>query len=327
MFIAWVCEGLEAPLRMWLIALLCLQASPAVAQDASVSAAAINRTPDVRPDLQGVWYAYFITPMERPDGVTSLIVAEDEASEVIGKLSESLEPGAVYDPDLDHFIPDSLLSVGGELRSSWVVQPADGRLPFTTLAQRFAWKSGFDNPEDRPGAERCVSGLGHAPLRAISFVIPHQIVQTPEAILIVTEDIDPGRIIDMTGRSTPSSIRTRAGYSRGRWDGDTLVVETDHFAARDPKGLLTRESALLSEGSRVVERFRLLSPNEILYQFTVEDPALYSEPWLAEYTLKRGDQHVYEYACHEGNSSMVSILRAARMGRQTNPVPTSAAPP
>ncbi|MGH6754581.1 MAG: hypothetical protein ACREDP_20700 [Bradyrhizobium sp.] len=278
------------------------------------------RTADGHPDLQGVWAGHFMTGLERPDDVKDLIVPADQAADIIAKLSWT--PKGVYDPDVDYFMPDKLLSVSGTLRSSWIVEPGDGQLPVTALAKSALEKSedlsdfGFDNPEERPTSERCVTGLGYPPLHDISIVIPYLIVQTPGAIVMVSEDTDPARIIHMTGPAPPEVIRSRAGYSAGHWDGDTLVIETTHIAADDPAGVLERGGMVLARGSHVTERLALQSDTELLYQFTIEDPSFYHQQWRAEFVLLRQDGHVYEYACHEGNGSMVNILTAARLGRQ-----------
>ncbi len=302
-----------------------LSGSTAFAQVSASPPKAIPRQADGHPDLQGVWDADFITQLERPDGVDALGVTPDKVAEIVTKLTHT--PKGVYDPDNDYFKPSKLLAVNGALRSSWLVEPADGRLPYTALAKAAldaaekAFKSGYDNPEERPASERCISSLGHPPLQAISAVIPSQIVQTPEALIVWTEDTDGARIIHLTGASPPDAIRTRAGYSAGRWEGDTLVVETTHFTAHDPGGALLRDSIVLGRGSRITERFSLQSDGDLLYQFTVTDADLYDRPWLAEYTLMRKPDHVYEYACHEGNRGMINILKAARVGRQRPPAP------
>ncbi len=283
-------------------------------------------TADGHPDLQGVWAGDFITQLERPDGFSTLIVEPDKAAELAKKLTTT--PDGVYDPDNDYFRNSKLLMVDGTLRSSWLVEPTDGQMPYTALAKaafdrdETLSETSFDNPEERPSAERCVSGLGHPPIHGISIVIPYQIIQTPDAILVVAEDTDAGRIIHLRGDPPPDAIRSRAGYSAGRWEGDTLVVETTHLAADDPSGALYRDAIALSEGSRVIERFTLQSDSELRYQFSVVDPALYDRPWLAEYSFSRLDDRVYEYACHEGNFAMPSILRAGRMGLQKLPKKT-----
>ena len=291
-------------------------AACALAPNALAQAHAPPRTPDGRPDLQGLWVAETVTPMQRPKDFKSLVIAPEDAAAAAKKMLE--DPGEIYDPEFDSYHSTALLSVNGEFRSSWIVAPADGRLPLTTLARAAMDREGpqFDNPEERDPAERCVDSLAHPPIRAVNVVIPYLFVQTPDAFVITAEDMDPTRIVDLAGRPHPSVIRTRTGDSNGRWDGDTLVIETNAFAAVDPAGLLFRNAAPVSEGSRVIERLRLISPNAILYQFTIEDPALYTAPWLAELTLTRTSGLFLDYACHEGNGALVSILQAARLGRQ-----------
>jgi len=273
------------------------------------------RTADGHPDLQGVWVADFITPLERPEKIAALVIPPEKIAETVKAMKS--DPGKVYDPDFDYFAPDTLLTIDGEARASWVIAPDSGRLPMTALARSAVkYDNGFDNPEERPGSERCVSGLGYPPMHAISAVIPSQIVQTPTAIVLVTEDTDSTRIVDLSGKQHLDAIRTRMGSSSGRWDGDTLVVETTRFSAPDPAGVLMRDAVALSEASRITERFTLISRDELLYRFTVEDPALYDRPWLAEYMMKRIPGRLHEYACHEGNRAMENILTAARLGKQ-----------
>lgn len=278
--------------------------------------AQIPRTADGRPDFQGLWVAESVTPMERGDDFKSLAIAPEDAADAIKKMTQ--DPGKVYDPEFDSYNSRKILTVNGELRSSWIVTPADGKLPITKLADAAMSfeRPRFDNPEERDIAERCLDGLSYAPIRAVSVVIPYLFIQTPDAFVIASEDMNPARIVDLAGRPHPAIISSRSGDSNGRWDGDTLIIETDNFTATDPRGLLFRDAAPVSQGSRIIERLRLISPDEILYQFTIEDPALYSAPWLAELTIHRTEDVFLEYACHEGNYSMASILTAARMGRQ-----------
>ncbi len=289
----------------------------AMVQPAHAQAADMPRTPDGRPDLQGFWVAAFITPMERPDGFDALIVPPERVAEAVKEMTPEIDE--VVDPEI-YFnpFPTNLLEMNGAFRSSTIIEPADGKLPFTALAQAAIkqYDNAFDNPEERPGAERCVDSLIHPPLQAISLLIPIQIVQTPAALFLLTEDIDPGRLVSMNAAPQPEIIRTRSGQSRGRWDGDTLVIETDHFAVEQPTGIEWRNAALITEDSRTIERFRALSADSLLYQFTVEDPSLYKQPWLAEFIVTRTQRPVYEYACHEGNHGIMNILGAARLGKQ-----------
>lgn len=305
---------------------MALIVSPA-ALPAFAQSAVIPRTADGKPDMQGYWSAESLTPLERPDGFTALVIPADQAAAAVEKMMPKF--GEVYDPELEYNFPRVLMQMNGEYRSSLIVEPADGKLPYTSLAratiERF--KNNFDDPEMRPGPERCVDSFNHPPIRPVGHLVPYQVVQTPGAIMIAAEDMDPARIIRIGEASTPAAIRTRAGIAKGRWDGDTLVVETDHIDVTHPYGVLWRDAALVTEDSRIIERFRPLTADSILYQFTVEDPSLYTAPWLAEYVLTRNARPAYEYACHEGNHSLIGILTAARMGRQEPPAKPAATPP
>src|SRR5262249_9738975 len=146
--------------------------------------------------------------------------------------------GKVYDPDFDQPVAkiDKLLEIDGKLRSSLLIEPADGKLPVTALAKAAEARRSelrklfYDNPEERADGERCVGSVGDPPLTAFVDLIPDQIIQTPSAIVIATEDVHGGRIIEMNGKPPPDAVRSRVGYSAGRWEGDMLVVVTDHFA-------------------------------------------------------------------------------------------------
>lgn len=311
-------------MRSLIAALAVLAAAPALAQE---SAAPIPRAPDGRPDLHGYWFSGFLTPLERPDGVTGLIVPPDGQAAMIEKLIAEQSEGEVYDPENDaNAVPRALLEMDGALRSSWLIEPADGKLPLTTLAKAALERDGpkYDDPENRPAPERCIDGLVNAPMAASSLMIPLQIVQMPGVMVLAMEDMEPLRIVSLTDPPQRDALRSRGGQSRGRWEDDTFVIETDSLSISDPGGLTWRGGAFVTTDSRVIERFRLLSADLLLYRFTIEDPSLYKAPWLAEYVLKRIASPVYEYACHEGNYAMTNILTAARLGRQKAPEPKPA---
>jgi hypothetical protein len=300
-------------MRALVAGLALLATAPAFAQ----TTPAIPRAPAGHPDFTGNWATRIMTPMERPDGVADLVVPHDKEAEMIEKIRPKI--GEVFDPEFSYAgFTDNLLEINGELRSSLIVEPADGRLPLTSLAKAILdnYKASFDDPELRPANERCIGGMVQAPIGATSFVIPFQMMQTPQHVVIAAEDMEPVRVIALTGAAPPDAMRSRTGYSHGHWDGDTLVVETDHFGFPDHEGMIFHGETPVTADSRVIERFRLLSTNEMLYQFTIEDPSLYKTPWLAEYTLQRTPRGIYEYACHEGNHAIIGILTAARMGRQ-----------
>jgi len=296
-----------------------LAVTPALAQPST-----IPRTPDGRPDLHGYWFTGSITPMQRPDGITSLTVAPENAAGLIAKLMENLDEGEVYDPEFDtNTTQPALLEINGELRSSRIVELADGQLPLTSLAEAAldGEEEGFDNPENRPPPERCIEGLVNAPLTSSFLMVPLQLVQTRDAVVLMMEDMEPVRIVTLNAPPRPDALRTRSGQSRGQWAGDTLVVETDRFNIAAKQGITWSGGAFLTSDSKVIERFTLTGADTLLYQFTVEDPSVYTKPWRAEYVLKRIARPAYEYACHEANHALTHILLAARLGKQEPPAP------
>ena len=222
--------------------------------------------------------------------------------------------------------------VDGEYRASIVTEPANGRLPPRTddaqarRAERFrsaqgrprqndgtAWWGAepgpFDDPEQRPYAERCLIGFGSTagpPMLPTLYNNHKRIVQTPDHVMILTEMVHDARIVRMNGEHAPDNVRRWIGDSIGWWEGDTLVVETTNFTDRPALGWGTTRNL------RVVERFTRVDAKTTLYNFTVEDPAVWEVPWTGEYTWPQTDEPVYEYACHEGNYAMGNILCGAR---------------
>ncbi len=303
-----------------LIGLLALWTQPASAQ-------AIARTPDGHPDLQGVWATEFITRTERPKEAATLEASPEDARRIADAILARSAKNLVTDPDNAFYGYDQLAKVGGAFRTSLIVAPADGKIPFTKagseLADRFDTTEsyGFDNPEERPPYERCVSGLLAAPIRTLPMLIPLQIVQTPDHVVMWNEDIQGVRIIPL-GDPSRAAIPQFDGRASAHWDGDTLVVETTDFRVDDIARPDAGPPIVLEGNTRITERFTRTTSDTLLYQYTVDDPDLYTAPWSAEYefrTLKDGA--VYEYACHEANHSMINMLTAGRLGQQpTKPV-------
>jgi hypothetical protein len=305
-------------LRAWAFAaggLLILGAlAPAVSAQQAYSP---PRAADGRPDLQGIWTTRWSTPLERAPGVKSLVVTADDATALHKAGGERLlagNPGAqASGQDLE-----SLAIVRGEARAHLVVEPPDGLVPYTPEGRErragFVPNTGADGPEQRWYNERCVGtglGLGAAPLLVMPIGNIRQIVQTPDSVVIYTEAFNNLRIIPLDGR--PAIRGQRGDASTGRWEGDELVVETTRFHADDH----FRRSAFavfpVSPASRITERFSRISASEIVYRFTVEDPLLYTRAWTAETSLKKSDERMYEFACHEGDYSMAGILSGARV--------------
>jgi hypothetical protein len=222
-----------------------------------------------------------------------------------------------------------VISVNGEKRSSIIVDPPNGKVPpmkpeaqkrnaaFLAAAASPDANEGagsgpgsaFDGPEVRPLAERCLLGFGSTsgPPTLPNYFYNNlkQIVQTPNTIMILNEMVHDARIIRIGGEHLPKNIRKWMGDSVGHWEGDTLVVETTNFT---PKTQFRGSS----ENLRVVERFTRVGPKTLLYRFSVEDPATWDRPWSGEYPWVATDEHLYEYACHEANYSLVNVLRGAR---------------
>ena len=219
----------------------------------------------------------------------------------------------------------------GEWRASIITDPADGRRPPMTERARQradarakmsrpntgrAWwieegldPGPYDDPELRPLAERCLLGFGSTggpPILPVSYNNVKRVVQTEDHIMILIEMVHDVRIIRMNAEHAPPDIRSWLGDSIGRWEGDTLVVDTTNFNDTPALRGATRDL-------HVVERFRRIDEGALLYQFTVEDPSAWTAPWSGEYVWPATDQRVYEYACHEANYSFRGILRGARI--------------
>jgi len=269
-----------------------------------------------QPDLQGVWSTRFNTLLERPEG-TPLVLPPQQAAGYAEIITQSLSGND--DPDIDLFGPPQLALVKGEYRSSIIVYPENGLLPYNELgatvsAHNYFGGLGFDHPEQRPGVERCIESWGSAPMRAFAYQLFHGIVQTSGKIAIISEESVPLRVIHMDGQGRPDVIRSFEGHSIGHWEGDTLVVETTHFSDTNPERASMGRPMLISSMARVSERFTRVSESELFYQYTVDDPVYYTEPWRGEFSFTRDESgHIYEYSCHEGNYSMVGALRGARV--------------
>jgi hypothetical protein len=276
-------------------------------------------TPDGRPDFQGVWSTRWTTPLERPQNLKSLVISTEEGAglhQAVLKRLDSVDPlGTTYAWDFT-----GPLTIGGEARSSLIIDPADGLLPYTEEGRarrnRFVTPfSGDEGPEQRAFNERCLmAGSGYAPFLSVPVGNLRQIVQTPDAILFHTEGFNQLRIIPVDGRSGPAI--PRGGSSSGRWDRDTLVVETTDFLDSDRIRFAPGSVFPISPATRITERFTLIGRDEMLYRFTISDAALYTQPWTAESLLTRTDDRMFEFACHEGNYALSGILAGARAVEQ-----------
>ncbi len=283
------------------------------------------------PDLQGYWSTASLTTMTRPVGATSLIVSEEERQKLfngniytrVAKEEAALSPAELLkdaNPDraYNRFWMDpgaDLGKINGQYRSSWIVEPANGLIPYldpnasgrrglSSSEEEYADRPS-DNPEDRGVSERCMwFGSSAGPVLSNGMYNNNiQIVQTPDHVMIMGEMIHDVRVISLNGQRNPASIPKWGGDSVGRYEGNTLVVETVNV---EPK-----QGSFISNKGKVTERFTRAADGQIIYQYTVEDPSRYTQPWKGEMPLNTS-QGLYEYACLEGNYSMFNLLNGAR---------------
>lgn len=336
---------LSRPIVLGLLAGAAIGAdAPAAAQSAArPSAWEVPRTPEGRPDLNGSWTNVWLTPIERAEGRGAVFTpAEVEALENPADGCPpnpgTVECGRPDNQDDPNLTPERRLSgaeynevywdrgsrvavVNGEPRTSLITRPANGRRPALTAegerimeADRdFRSRFGqYDHPELRNLAERCIvsfgSNAGPPMLPNGAYNNNYTIVQTPDHVMIVTEMIHDARVIRIgDGPRLPDGMRPWFGDSWGRWEGDVLVVETTNLNPRQ-----TLLGVPPSERMKVTERFSRVDEKTILYEFTVDDPVMYTEPWGGQVPFARFDDLIYEYACHEGNYSLPGVLRGGR---------------
>jgi hypothetical protein len=280
-----------------------------------------------QPDLGGVWNSDYSLPLEASPGVP-LVLSEAEADAFARKLAEQVKSyrslaidGEVADL-ADHNARTGLPLIKGERRSRQVVLPADGVIPMTPAARgqvrfveqliRTASEPPFpaDGPEQRPNWERCLVGQGQPPIAITTSVNPREILQTRDAVVILSEYGPDLRIIPFADKHGPAVFKSTLGDSIARWEGETLVIETIRLPASDAVRPLP--TFVVPPSATVEERYTRVSDKELLYQYTVKDAAAYAGPWLAEYSLFRTKAPILEFACHEGNYSLPDILAGAR---------------
>jgi hypothetical protein len=294
-------------------------------------------TADGQPDLQGVWLNNSATPLERPKALEGKqFLTNDEVTELKKRAARLFESDNADFPGGDAFFlavlanPDHYKnpnSTGGaeamierefDNRTSLIVDPPDGKIPWTpegrqrqTATAAAGLAVGAAGPEDLPNALRCLTyGVPRLGVNNTSGAGPlgyYQIVQAPKYVVLTMEAIHEARIIPLDGRPhLPATIRQWSGDSRGRWEGNTLVVETTGFS---PNGNVMGSG----EHLHVVERFSRVAPNVIDYEMTLADPTTWTRPWTVVIHLKQSQEPMYEYACHEGNFDVMhGILAGAR---------------
>ena len=314
-------------------ALALLLSLPVAAQSDGISMPL--RTPDGQPDLSGVWDFRTVTPVERPEEFADQeFLSEEEvaayAAEQVRaknadlnreeKKSVTTERGQVNgtreSSDLalayNDFWWDRGTVVVETRRTSLVVDPSNGRIPPLTEAasMRTAERTRInrrlsEGPEDRPLGERCITGFNSGPpMLPAAYNMNVQIFQSADYVVLLNEMVHNARIIPLDG-SDHGIVPMWTGVSRGRWEENTLVVETKNFL---------RETSFRnsSKNLHVIERFERLSEGTLLYTFTVTDPTTWVRPWTVELPMRQSELPLFEYACHEGNYGMDGTLSGAR---------------
>ena len=289
---------------------------------------AAQARPPARPDLSGTWTHASYTWLQRPKALKSLVVTPDEA-EAFEAPRRALN-GEVNDPhdELGQAASEfpeggpGLARIDGQIRSSWIVDPPDGRIPWTAAARaRSRLFLDRSRPEDyadvegRETDERCLmANGGGAPLLNTHDGNLISIVQTSANVVIVSEKNHDARVVRIAPPGAPlepgaSELPAWFGQSVGHWEGATLVVVTTRLRPGLTKQM---DDLMFSDQTRVVERFTRSGPKEIRYQFEITDPTLFTQTWRGELVMRASEGRMYEYACHEGNYSLPGILSGAR---------------
>jgi hypothetical protein len=294
-------------------------------------AAETPRTPWGHPDLQGMWVNNSGTPLERPEAFEGkATLTDEELAELQAKAAEVLDGGDAF--FADDFVAAATSQDTGvrsfdqktgnynqfwiverelDHRTSLIVDPPDGRIPALSpegRERRLKSTKGFlgidpKGPEDLSNQVRCITyGV---PNILAGYNSLFQILQTPDYVVIASELIHDTRIIPMDGRPhLPADIRQWNGDSRGRWEGDTLVVETTNFSKKSYfRGA--------GENLRLTERYTRIDAETLAWEIHVEDETTFAEPWTIRIYLESTSDPIFEYACHEGNLAMEGILKGA----------------
>ena len=290
-------------------------AAPLIAQPG------VPRTPEGRPDLQGVWDYSTITPLERPKEFARKKVFTRAEAEAFAKGAAERDFNDLpkLEQQLNADLVGDLATVESgpldvSLRTSLITAPSDGRMPLTrnAIALRAARRKARLVPPDGPEAlrlsDRCLPDVAGPPLLPTSYNSNIQIVQTADYVMIESEMIHDARIIPLDGRPhLAGRLREWNGDSRGWWEGDTLVIDSSNFRSVNSLGAAT-------DALHVTERLTRVGERSLRYDFTVADRAAFTRPWSGSYTFRKTDALIYEFACHEGNYSILGMLRGARAG-------------
>jgi hypothetical protein len=304
------------------------------------------RSADGKPDLQGVWDFSSLTPLERPKEMAdrAFLTPEEAAAITAESAKRNAERNAPTERNgtlpaggtvgaYNGYWVDQDARVAHDRRTSIIIDPPDGRLPPLKAGVRREVGStqkdlpgvrpvhmrgagiGADGAEDRGLAERCLVGFNSGPpVLPAGYNQNIQIVQTSDHVVILNEMVHDARIIPLDGRPhLPSHVRQWLGDGRGRWEGDTLVVETTNFTDKTASfNPAVAEAVGTGATLHLTERFRRVADDILSYEFTVDDPSTYTRPFTGVLSMRRG-QDLYEFACHEANYGLGNILRGARV--------------
>ena len=307
------------------VGMVVMLAASAVAQSDSG-----GLTPHGDPDIQGIFTFRTITPLERPEGLADKATLTAEEAAVFESSERTRLNRDLYDPEsgapsagyqsraeggvlsYNEFWYERGVELTSDKRTSLITEPPDGRLPWREQSRadrarnRLNLRNGFaDSYTDRSLSDRCLMGFNAGPpMTSGSYNNNVLILQAPGYVVIQNEMVHNARIIPIDG-GDHGTIKQWVGDSRGHWEGDTLVVETTNFH---------RETAARgsSEDTQLIERFRRLDADTVMYEFTFEDENHFTQPWTAAMPLRRTDGPLFEYACHEGNIGMHGIMAGAR---------------
>ncbi|MYB17497.1 MAG: hypothetical protein F4Y16_00660 [Holophagales bacterium] len=328
-----------------------LQWIPVVVASLTVAAPALQAqeadwTPplaaDGKPDISGVWDFRTLTPLQRPEDQEATIDEARAAEIETAAVERARAADAPSDPEkrklkagdpvggYNNFWFDRGARVVEDLRTSLIIDPPNGRLPDTLPGIKRQTRGddkpidrpvrlrvggvGLDSYEDRGLSERCILGFNAGPpITPGGYNQNIQIFQSANHVAILNEMVHDTRIVPLDGRPhLPDSVRQWMGDSRGRWEGDTLIVETKNFS-----DLVSSFSGSVAGAvgdayrMHVTERFRRVDEDTLMYEYTVNDPATFTRPFTARLLMKKGEA-LYEYACHEGNYGLFNILSGAR---------------
>src|SRR6476619_4217426 len=286
----------------------------------------VPRLADGHPDFQGFWNNTTYTPLERPKGIDREFFTREEVIEQMKRAAadeaEQTVPGTVADVHYDFTqfgLDRSQAPVAVNLRTSLIIDPVDGHFPPMTeegkrlnAARAEARKRAgpiTDAAQNQPLSVRCIlMDRDGPPMLAGAYNNNYQIVQSPGTVLILVEMLHSPRVIPLDTRPPlPQQVRQLEGSSRGRWDGDTLVIETTNFT---DMFMFAAQGA--SADMKLTERFTRTADDTLTYRFTVDDPKVWTRPWTAEVPWKKSVGPIFEHACHEGNYSLANLLAGAR---------------